>query len=528
LLFVPLISCIKTVGAQTVQLEQFSSGYNWLVGVVAAPGENDLFILQQNGYIYRCSPDGVKDPTPFLNISSKTTASGERGLLGLAFSPNYAQNGQFYVNYTAASGGATRVARYERSAANPLVADPNSEVILLTIAQPYNNHNGGCIQFDRDGYLQIGMGDGGSAGDPQNNGQKKNALLGKMLRIDVDNPANGLNYGIPASNPFVNNADYLPEIWSLGWRNHWRFSFDRLTGDMWAGDVGQNAWEEVNMEPYGAPGGLNYGWRCYEADAAYNTNGCAGSGFVAPVFKYAHSGNGCSITGGYVYRGALHASLFGKYLVADYCSGRMWAVSPQTGGGYTSSVVGNFAAYTITSFGEDQYGELYTTNYSTHVVNRIVVNNDAPVALITNPDTVKVCATNGQHTLSLTALEHPILSYQWQFNGTPIDGQTNAQLELINGAEGAYQVVVTAPNGQSSTSQPVEVQVVAVPATVPIIGNVTPCANKEAQLYVEPVEGATYQWIVTGGTIVEGQGTPQITVLWGSDGQGSVEVLLSF
>src|SRR5690554_2313016 len=252
--------------AQTIILTPFATGFSDPVEI-AHCGDDRLFIVQQGGAIKVVNSDGSVNAENFLNLSSLISTGSERGLLGLAFHPNYESNGYFFVNYTNTSGN-TVIARYSVSNSNPNVADPSSGVILLTINQPFSNHNGGCIKFGPDGYLWISMGDGGSGGDPNNNGQNKSSLLGKMLRIDVD----GETYTSPSDNPFV-GTDGADEIWAYGLRNAWKFSFDRETGDVWIADVGQNAIEEINHESSTEPG-LNYGWRCYEGNNTYNTSGC--------------------------------------------------------------------------------------------------------------------------------------------------------------------------------------------------------------------------------------------------------------
>ena len=246
----------------TLTFTTFNTGNSRVVDIRNC-NDSRLFFVQQAGKIIVCDSNGVQNATPFLNLTGICTnpasTGDERGLLGMAFHPDYKNNGYFYVNYTAISGGATTIARYQVSAADSNVADPASATIILTIAQPFSNHNGGCIAFGPDGYLYIGMGDGGSSNDPGNRAQNLTLLLGKMLRIDVDNPQAPLAYGIPADNPYVNSTTNRKEIWSYGLRNPWKWSFDRIYGDMWIGDVGQNAWEEIDYEPLGTPGGRNYG-----------------------------------------------------------------------------------------------------------------------------------------------------------------------------------------------------------------------------------------------------------------------------
>ncbi|MEE2906654.1 MAG: PQQ-dependent sugar dehydrogenase [Planctomycetota bacterium] len=297
----------------------------------------------------------------FLSVSGLNTGS-EQGLLGLAFDPDYENNGYFYVNYTQSSR--TYITRYTRSSSNPQVADSGSAEVVLFISQPFTNHNGGWIEFGPDGYLYISNGDGGSGGDPGNRAQDiTGQLLGKMLRIDVSS----LPYSSPPDNPFVSQTGD-DEIWSYGLRNAWRCSFDRDTGDLWMGDVGQNAWEEVDFQLASSPGGENWGWRCYEGDHSYNTSGCPSSGTMDfPIWEYSHGGSPfrCSITGGYVYRGSSMPWLDGTYFFADYCSNQIWSlrydgsnVSEYTD--RTSELTPNAGAIgAISSFGEDYYGELY-------------------------------------------------------------------------------------------------------------------------------------------------------------------------
>ncbi|WP_321539555.1 PQQ-dependent sugar dehydrogenase [Flavobacterium piscinae] len=251
-------------------------------------GDDRLFVVQRGGLIRIVNPNGTVNTTPFLSLTSIITAGGERGLLGLAFHPDYATNGRFYVNYTRSGDGATVIARYNVSDTDENIANANSGEILLTIAQPFSNHNGGSLNFGPDGYLYIGMGDGGSGGDPNNYGQNLNSLLGKMLRIDVNGET---GYTIPADNPYADIAGE-DEIWSVGMRNPWKFSFDRQTGDLWIADVGQNAIEEINKAA-SSEAGLNYGWRCYEGNSPYNTTGCGGSSnYTFPVAQYTHASTG--------------------------------------------------------------------------------------------------------------------------------------------------------------------------------------------------------------------------------------------
>ncbi|QYJ69189.1 PQQ-dependent sugar dehydrogenase [Flavobacterium litorale] len=338
--------------AQTIDLTLFASGFTDPTEIVHA-GDERLFVVEQGGLIKVLNSDGSVNATPYLNVSTILSEGGERGLLGLAFHPNYATNGYFYINYTNTSGD-TVIARYEVSDADANIANPDSGTILLTIDQPYSNHNGGCIRFGPDGYLYISMGDGGSGGDPDGNGQDINTLLGAMLRIDVDDDSTA-PYAIPANNPFV-GTDGADEIWAYGLRNAWKFSFDKDNNDLWIADVGQNAIEEINKaEPTEA--GINYGWRCYEGTAEYDTTGCPeATDYRAPFAEYTHNATGgCSVTGGYVYRGATYPGLQGLYLFADYCNNQIGMVNSNAEITYTQPFNGQF----FTTFGEDVNGELY-------------------------------------------------------------------------------------------------------------------------------------------------------------------------
>jgi len=326
----------------------------------AGDGTNRLFAVEQAGRIKVFQNESTVSSTKmFLDITDRVTSGSETGLLGLAFHPDYETNGYFYVNYTAPSPLRTIISRFQVSASNPDSADKNSELILLTYDQPYSNHNGGCVTFGPDGYLYIAAGDGGSGGDPQNYAQNINVLLGKIIRIDINNPQPPLNYGIPADNPFVDstNVNIRKEIYAWGMRNPWRFSFDPVTGWLWCGDVGQGDWEEVDI----IQNGKNYGWRCYEGNHAYNLSGCNGT-YEFPIWEYSHS-LGISITGGYVYRGQNVPELFGKYICGDYGSARVWAIEYDGINPATSTQI-TTASGSITSFGVDENKELYLVSFN--------------------------------------------------------------------------------------------------------------------------------------------------------------------
>ena len=335
-----------------LQLELVATGLNAPVYLTAPPDDSRLFVVEQGGRI-RIIEDGQVRGTPFLDIGGLVTAGGEQGLLSLAFHPEYAGNGYFYVNYTDLTGD-TRVVRYTVSG-NPSLADAASAKPILAVSQPYANHNGGLVTFGPDGMLYIGMGDGGNAGDPSNHGQNRNTLLGALLRIDVDS---GDPYAIPPDNPFADQAGARGEIWAYGLRNPWRFSFDAPGGMLYVADVGQSAWEEVNAVATTAAG-VNYGWRLMEGTHCFNPSvNCNQTGLELPVLEYGHS-QGCSVTGGYVYRGSALAGVTGHYFFADYCSG--WVRSFRLANGEATDQVSwdTGSVGRITSFGLDASGELY-------------------------------------------------------------------------------------------------------------------------------------------------------------------------
>lgn len=366
------IKLIETGLTDTIDIrvdEVFASGFSYPVQVThAGDGSGRLFVVEQTGKI-RIIKNGAVLTSPFLDLSASVACCGERGLLGLAFHPYYPSNGYIYVDYTRKSDGATVIARYTRDAANPDIINPVSALTMMVIPQPYSNHNGGQLLFGKDGFLYIGMGDGGSGGDPQNFAQNINSLLGKMLRIDVDH---GTPYAIPLSNPYV-GRDGLDEIWALGLRNPWRFSFDRLTGDLYIGDVGQNLWEEVDYQGFGTPGGVNFGWRCREGAHDYNFSGdCPTLLLTDPIAEYPH-GIGYSVTGGFVYRGERYPSIAGRYFYGDFSTGNIWSLyktsqNPLTWSAPELELEGVF---NISAFGEDEVGEIYVVNYYQGQIHRL-------------------------------------------------------------------------------------------------------------------------------------------------------------
>lgn len=373
----------------TIALQSFGTGFASPVDI-ANCGDNRLFIVEQDGLIRILNSNGTINPTPFLNITSLTNQSGEQGLLGLAFHPNYSTNGFFYINYTNTSGNSV-IARYSVNSGNPNIANTTG-TILLTITQPFSNHNGGSLKFGSDGYLYIGMGDGGSGGDPGNRAQNINDLLGKMLRIDVNS---GTPYGIPPTNPYVGIAG-ADEIWAIGLRNPWKFSFDRQTGDLWIADVGQNQYEEVNRAT-ASESGLNYGWRCYEGNTAYNTSGCAAQATMkSPLFTTNHTNGFCSITGGYVYRGTQYPNFQGRYFFSDYCKAQIGSSDGLGNVSFSATFSGN----NFVSFGEDVNGELYVASISGTIYKLIdsslsvTENSITSVKVYPNPVTNELYISN--------------------------------------------------------------------------------------------------------------------------------------
>ncbi|MFQ5527823.1 MAG: PQQ-dependent sugar dehydrogenase [Thermoanaerobaculia bacterium] len=339
-------------------LEPVAEGLTAPLNVVdPADSSGRLFIVQQGGEILIHDGSRVLEQ-PFLDLSSQVSCCDERGLLGLAFHPRYSENGRFFVNYTGRSLGQTVVSSFEVSS-DPNVADSSSELQLLTISQPFSNHNGGHLAFGPDGFLYIGTGDGGSGGDPGNRAQNLGSLLGKMLRIDVDR---GEPFAIPDDNPFVGDPEAREEIWAYGLRNPWRFTFDRRTGDLFIGDVGQDAIEEIDFQPARSSGGENYGWRVMEGSQCFEPpSGCNAAGLVLPIAEYNHS-QGCSVTGGFRYRGPKSPTLDGFYLLGDFCSGRIWGARADRRGRWRlrQFLTSDLA---ISSFGEDASGNLYVVDY---------------------------------------------------------------------------------------------------------------------------------------------------------------------
>jgi glucose/arabinose dehydrogenase len=358
-----------------LRLEQIVGGLADPIGVTAAnDGSGRLFVNERGGRVRVIGPGGTLRADPFVDLSGRILAGSERGLLGLAFHPDFADNRRLFVHYSRAGDGATVVSEL-RATADLATADPASERILLSVAQPFANHNGGQLAFGPDGYLYIGLGDGGSGGDPLRNAQNPNVLLGKILRIDIDGSPQGRRaYALPADNPFgpdgANPGGGLPEIWATGLRNPWRFSFDPKTGDLFIGDVGQGSWEEIDRQPFDSAGGENYGWNLVEGRHCFRP-GCDSGRYVKPMAEYGHD-QGCSVTGGYVYRGAAQPILQGVYVFADYCSGLIFTLQADLRTNAPKLVLESGLG--ISSFGTGEDGELYLADIRDGGVYHVLVD----------------------------------------------------------------------------------------------------------------------------------------------------------
>jgi glucose/arabinose dehydrogenase len=437
--------------SQIIALQTFASGFNSPVEIANA-GDSRLFVVQQGGLIRVLNSNGSVNTTPFLNLSSIISTGGERGLLGLAFHPNYLTNGYFFVNYTNTSGN-TVIARYSVSA-NTNIANTTG-TILMTISQPFSNHNGGSIKFGPDGYLYIGMGDGGNGGDPGNRAQNINENLGKMLRIDVNSTVAPF-YTSPATNPYIGGAGN-DEIWARGLRNPWKFSFNRLNGDLWIADVGQNAFEELNKIANPLPNtGLNFGWKCYEGNATYNTTGCNPANTMTfPIYQYPLYSNGtCSITGGYVYTGSTYPNLQNKYVFSDYCDNKIRTIDNNG----VISTSGVFANNDFATFGEDYLGELYIAGISSGTIYRIIDTSMSTsefdkmgISLYPNPAkesfTVKSSEDNLATKIDLFDLTGKLLLTKKLENNPENTIATNSL------SKGMYLVTLETKNGTSYTTK---------------------------------------------------------------------------
>jgi glucose/arabinose dehydrogenase len=364
-------------GPDRLRLELVADGLSEPIGITAAhDGSGRLFVNERAGRIRVIGPGGNLRGDPFIDLSPRVLAGNERGLLGLAFHPGFASNRRLFVHYSRAGDGATVVSEL-RASADLASADPGSERILLTRTQPFANHNGGQLAFGPDGYLYIGLGDGGSGGDPFGNAQNPDVLLGKILRIDVDGEPDGRRaYALPPDNPFgpdgAEPGAGQPEIWALGLRNPWRFSFDPEGGDLYIGDVGQNAYEEIDRQPGDSDGGENYGWDVMEGRHCY-AGDCDQAGYVKPIAEYDHDLGSCSVTGGYVYRGTAQAALRGTYVFADYCSGIVFTLQVDQGTVTPKQVLSS--NLNVSSFGTDEDGEMYLADLAGGGIYRVLVGD---------------------------------------------------------------------------------------------------------------------------------------------------------
>ncbi len=441
---------VNTLKAQKLAANPYVSGLTLPIDLKTC-GDDRLFVAERAGKIRIINADGTLRSTPFLDITAKVSSytNGEEGFLGFTFSPNYQTDGKFFVNYTANVVGqlTTVVEQYKVDPVDPNVA-LTTAVRILSQAQPYSNHNGGNLMFGNDGYLYINLGDGGGTGDPQGNGQNKNTFLAKILRIDVSNSSVRQPYKTPVTNPFYGVSGVKQEVWAYGVRNPWRSSFDRITGDLWIGDVGQGAVEEIDFQPASATGGNNYGWNIMEGTACYNpSSGCNQSGITLPIYDYTHA-VGQAITGGYVYRSAQSKSLFGVYLFADYVAKWIDGIKESNGalsGTVTHYITAAQASGNPVSFGQDNYGDLY-----------ILFNNDGTVykledtSYLRRPKAYFTPIDQGVGSLLFQGLQGRNLTYQWLMNNTVIPGATSP--DYTTSAAGIYTLVVTNSLGFSDTS----------------------------------------------------------------------------
>jgi len=381
LLCIALFAHTQTNVLPTIALNDFSSGFSNPVGIEHA-GDGRLFVVEQTGRI-RIVDENGNHKSHFLNLSNRILTTGfEQGLLGLAFDPDYAENGYFYVHYTNLEGN-SQFSRFSVNPHNPNKALPSSEVMFLEDDDPFANHNSGQMKFGPDGYLYLAIGDGGSGGDPFNNAQNISTILGKLMRID---PNDDGSYSIPEDNPYAGVEDAREEIWATGLRNPWRFTFDSETGDLWIADVGQNSWEEINFAPASSAGGENYGWSCQEGLHFFkDTCDANETPFTDPVAEYAHNndpGLPCSgsITGGYVYRGDLYPDMYGKYFYTDFCTGFLYTTY-WDGDSWVTAELDQLSPFAYSTFGEDINGELYIADKTSGTIYRFIDAGPAPFAI---------------------------------------------------------------------------------------------------------------------------------------------------
>ncbi|MFT4669996.1 MAG: glucose/arabinose dehydrogenase [Ulvibacter sp.] len=435
------------LSAQDIEIELFKNGFSSPVDLQNA-GDDRLFVVEQGGRIKILQSDGTINPNLYLNISSQVSSGSEQGLLGLAFHPDYANNGYYYVNYTKTNGD-SRISRFSVDPSDPDSTLSGSELTIIEYDQPFSNHNGGGIAFGGDGYLYIAVGDGGNGGDPGNRAQNTTILLGKLLRIDIDNTSTGQNYSIPTDNPFAGSTVDAEEIWAYGLRNPWRFSFDSLNQDLWIGDVGQQNVEEIDRAG-STEAGLNYGWRCYEGSAPFNTGGCPPmQDLKFPIAEYSSSSStsNCSITGGYVYRGSIYPAMEGLYFFADVCSGLIGTVDAL--GNLTDH--GDFNGSWV-SFGVDVNEELYIVNIGgsifrvidTAIIGTSEFDNPLSIVMTPNPATenLNILVENDQiRSISIVDIKGSLLLKEDNLLSSSIN------LDVSSLSQGFYIVKITSVNG---------------------------------------------------------------------------------
>ncbi len=471
----------QTAPPVEVQLVPWANNIQYITDI-ADPGDGRLFVASQGGSIWVVTDSMTVLPDPFLNIYWLVMSSGEQGLIGLTFDPDYADNGYFYVNYTQPyeAGHNTIISRFSVSGDDPNVADPNSEVVLMSIAQPGDIHKGGDLEFGPDGYLYLSIGDGGPQGDPANSGQSLNTRLAKILRIDVH--ADG-TWSAPAENPFAGAAgDTLPEIYAYGVRNPFRLALDRLTGDLWFGDVGQSSYEEVNFM-HGDTSGVNFGWRCYEGEMPYSPGLCTDSTALAfPVATHANimnGGNFCALIGGKVYRGAQFPRLYGRYLYTDYCNGSIRSIRPDGNGGWLNEQLLAPGMAGNTCLAENHQGELFLANQITQRVYKLVDRCPMPPPTLTDLDTALQCSD--------------ATGYSWYRNGELLGGANGAVLPYPS--DGSYWVVADMGNGCLFTTDTVQVLHTGLPAAQSFALAISPDPARD-YIHVKLPEAPPAAWSV--------------------------------
>lgn len=459
------------------EVEIFVGGFDHPLEVVNC-GDDRLFVAEQGGKVWILDANGNKLPTPYLDLSASVgNQNAQQGLLGLAFHPNYANNGRFFVFY-ASQNGYAKLSRFQVDANNPNQADPASEVPLFEVPNLSGQHLGGGLRFGPDGYLYIGFGDGSSDGDLANMAQFRFSVLGKLLRIDVDDPTNPVT--TPPTNPFASGVDAVSLIWGIGLQNPWRFSFDRATGDLWLGDVGMDSWEEINFQAHSSTGGEDYGWHCFEGTHHYNTASCTGLGDKTfPIHEYPNFFNyGCSVIGGQVYRGCEYPSLYGHYLFTDYCSGILWSIRPN-GTGWQVDRLADLADNTFASFGENKDGTVFLVGHGDGNIYKIT--SSAPFLSAIG----ETCAGAADGTITMPSLNDPLASFVWN------DGNNEANRQDLTA--GIYTVNIATGSGCQI------IQSIEVPQGAPIPA--PDIAISQDTILSTSTSAASYQWLLNGNPI---------------------------